>query len=261
MLKKQSGAGLLYLGLCAGTTHAALSGFSDFASVNANNPANGYGNADTTFTLTSGGAAYQEATSGFSSSAQNIQGFVASFTYQATNFGVYPGFGIPYSGADGVALVLQNVGTGAVGAPGSGLGYGGISPSAALELNIFPTTGVGETFQTNGNTGGYNTTGFVDLRSGDAINVLLTYNGTTLTEKLTDPTAHTSYSNSYTVNLSGVLGASTALVGFTGGDGFANSAQVVSNFTFTSTPEPTSVVLWGLVIAGGLVIARGVRKV
>ena len=39
------------------------------------------------------------------------------------------------SGADGLTFAMQGVGTGAIGSEGTGLGYAGISPSAAIEFD------------------------------------------------------------------------------------------------------------------------------
>lgn len=260
-------AALLVLGFFSGAASANLVGFSGFAAANTNgqagSPSDTYGGGATTFTLTSGNGAGGEATSGFATAAQNIQSFTASFTYQATNLG-----GCCGTGADGITFVLQNDSRGdsALGGAGGALGYGGnggpttITPSAAIELNIFtnsPPTGVaGESFQTDGGipaNGSYNSSSPINLRSGDPINVSITYDGTTLREKLTDPTAGTIYSNSYLVNLPSLLGANSALVGFTGGDGGATSQQVVSNFSFT-VPEPTCLGL--ICVCSGLALAH-----
>jgi hypothetical protein len=86
-----------------------------------------------------------------------------------------------------------------------------------------------------------------DLASGDPILVSLSYNGSTLTETLTDQTTSQTFHTSYAVDLAGVLG-STALVGFTGSTGGGSSVQTITNFTYapTSVPEPGSFVLLGI---------------
>ena len=107
--------------------------------------------------------------------------------------------------------------------------------------------GNGTNFNTNGNTGSYNSTSPVAFSSMDPIGVVLSYNGSThvLTENLTDLTTSATYSASYTSDLTSVLGAGTALVGFTAGTGAGTSTQTVSDFLFSSTvPEPNSMTLW-----------------
>lgn len=213
-----------------------------------------------TATLTDGGGS--ENASLFFNTPQNISVFSASFTYQAGGS----------RAGDGFAFVLQNDtrGVASLGQGGGSLGYGGtraITPSAAVEFNLYaPSGGVGTNFQTGGVTGAYNSTGGLSFAGGDPINVSLTYNGTTLFESLTDTTAKTSYSTSYATNLAGAVGGSTALVGFTGGTGAANSVQTISNFQFTAgapVPESSTTVSLGLLLAlgmGGLVAAGRRRK-
>jgi Ca2+-binding RTX toxin-like protein len=175
-------------------------------------------------TLTNGGTG--ETGSWFSNSKYAITGFSASFDYQAT--------GPAGAVADGMAFVLQDApaGTTALGTGGGGLGYGGISPSAAIEFNIFSGHTQGTNFATDGSTGTYNSTGSVAFWNGDKIQVILSYNGSVLTENLTDLANGATYTASYTTNLASVLGSGTAYVGFTGGDGGETSTQVVSNFSF-----------------------------
>ena len=146
-----------------------------------------------------------------------------------------------------MTFVLQNQGLNAVGGSGSGLGYSGISPSAAVALDIW-TPFIGTTFATNGSLGSFTSVSPVNLDSGDPISVLVAYNGTTnvLAETLTDLTTSATFSTSYTSDLASVLGAGTAYVGFTGGTGAGSSTQTVSDFSFinSAVPEPTSLTLW-----------------
>ena len=46
-------------------------------------------------------------------------------------------FGMNDAGADGIAFVLQNQGTGAIGQAGGGIGYGGIIPSVVVEFDTY----------------------------------------------------------------------------------------------------------------------------
>jgi hypothetical protein len=189
-----------------------------------------------TLTLTDGGPG--EARSAFFNTPQAIGNWSASFTYQATQPG---GLGL----ADGATFILQNQGLKALGSFGGGLGVAGISPSAEVEFNLFTGFGqpVGTNFETNGaNRGAYNSTGAVNLASGDPIQVSLRYDGSRLSETLTDLSTSATFSTSYTTNLTSVLGGPTALVGFTGGTGAGTSVQVVSNFSF-AVPEPSSLMM------------------
>ena len=163
----------------------------------------------------------------FSKNTYSIDSFTASFDYQASGL------------ADGMAFILQDdprgssaLGTNFAGNGGSGLGYDGISPSAAVEFNIWHGHVQGTNFATDGSTGNYNSTGSVAFWNGDEIHVLLTYNGSVLTETLTDLVNGATYSASYTVNLAQVLGSDIAYVGFSGGTGVYASTQTISDFTF-----------------------------
>jgi hypothetical protein len=180
-------------------------------------------------TLTNGNGG--EARSAWFNTAVPIGSFTTSFTYDGTT-----------NGADGVAFVLQNAptGTAALGESGGSLGYaGGISTSAAFEINIYNGHTQGTNFVTDDTAGNYDPTGSVNVASGDPINVVLIYNAAagTFTEKLTDTTNPSeTYTQTFTgVNLETLLGAPTALLGFTGGDGAGTSTQTISNFRFTLT--------------------------
>jgi hypothetical protein len=78
----------------------------------------------------------------FYNSPLYIAAFNASFIYTDVNG----------AGADGVTFCLQNDsrGASALGAGGGGLGYAGITPSAALALNIYSPNTPGFSFRTNG---------------------------------------------------------------------------------------------------------------
>ncbi len=179
-----------------------------------------------------------EAASWFANTTYSISSFTGSFDYQAI---------VGEDPADGLAFILQNstAGAQALGTGGGDLGYTGISPSAAIEFNLYPTYGQGTAFETNGNTGAtaylgeggssYQSTGNVDFVAGDPMQVVVSYNGTVLTEILTDLTTGATYTAEYTVNLASYLGGSTAYVGFSAGTGSSVSTQTVSDFTFTNS--------------------------
>ncbi len=185
-------------------------------------------------------------------------GFTAKFTYQF-NGGTNPP-------ADGVCFVLQNDtrGATALGGGGGSFGYAGITPSMAIELNIFPPAngGQGTAFNINGGIGnniaytpGATTTNNLSTSpvtlasatgtpNGNPINITLFYNPTaqTLTENLVDSVTLASKSITYTgVNLGTILGGSNlATVGFTGAVGGSQATQDVTNFSFTNGNIPSA---------------------
>ena len=198
-------------------------------------------NAGSTLQLTDGNNS--EAASWFDNTTESITSFTASFDYQAAGDFVDPG-----ALADGTAFILQDDprGSQALGAAGSSLGYGGddahsaISPSAAVELNVYGGHTQGTNFATDGSFGTYNSTSPVDFwDTGNKIQVVLTYNGSVLTETLTDLANNATYTANYAADLTQLLGADTAYVGFSAATGGANSTQTVSDFAFGAGPIDT----------------------
>ncbi|HWE94576.1 MAG TPA: PEP-CTERM sorting domain-containing protein [Tepidisphaeraceae bacterium] len=231
---------------------ADLANFGGFSPVNGTGGS--YAGDGSSFTLTDNNGG--EASSGFNPTAQNIGAFSASFTYTASG----------NAAADGLAFILQNDsrGTTALGGGGGSLGYGftngtaGVAPSAALELNIFGSSGT--QFVANGQTGGYLSTAPASLTSGP-VNVSLNYNGSTVAISLTDSASNTftkTYSN---VSLPAIVGNGQALIGFSGGTGGATSTQTVSNFAFQAVaPTATPVYFKPINVSGfnqDLVVEKG----
>jgi hypothetical protein len=176
-------------------------------------------------TLTDGGLG--EARSCFLNNPVSITSFTASYTYQD----------IGGQGADGAAFVFQNSPSGpaAIGGGGGGLGYSGIAPSAALEMDIYAGSTPGIAFRVNGATGGpYSSTAPVSLPSGHPINFAISYDGTTAVLSMTDTVAGTSFTTNYTANLPSLVGGNTAYVGFTGASGGVASFEQISNFIFAN---------------------------
>ena len=220
-----------------------------------------------------------EASSAFFATPQSVGAFNAQFTYQEdttgdTNPKTLSTNANTLDPADGFAFVLQNDtrGSSALGDAGEVLGYGSnsgtpaISPSAAIEFNVYSGRTVGTNLATNGATQVYNATGAVNVASGDPILVNLGYDGTTLTETLTDQTTLDFYSTSYATDLPGILGGSTAYVGFTGGTGGGVVNQFIRGFSYTQSspvPEASTVVSTGLLLVlgiGGLAVSVKRRK-
>jgi Legume lectin domain len=107
-----------------------------------------------------------------------------------------------------------------------------------VELNIYsaePPHIPGTNFATDGSVGSYNPTGDVTLGDGDNIQVVLSYDGSVLTETLTDLTDGATYSASYTgIDLSEIVGANCAYIGFSAATGAGTSTQTVTDFNFES---------------------------
>ncbi|HEV3417231.1 MAG TPA: autotransporter-associated beta strand repeat-containing protein [Pirellulales bacterium] len=168
--------------------------------------------------------------------AANGRGFVASFTYTETSAA---------AASTGMTFMIENSnGTFGLGGTGAALGYGAggsfnaISPSAAIELNISASApgGVGTALGVNGSIPTFSPTGSVNLAGGDPINVVVAYdpNALALTETLTDASNGNTFATTYSgVNLSSILGANSAYVGFTGSTGSTGSVQQISNFVYT----------------------------
>jgi hypothetical protein len=180
--------------------------------------------------------------SAFYNIPQYIEGFLASFTYTPS--------GGTSTRADGTTFALQNSssGPGALGGTGGQLGYYGITPSVAFELDIYSgdAGGTGINWETNGFTAGSSGlpnggTGPVNINSLDPIGVTLYYNYSAgqLDVKLVDLTSSASFLTNYAVgDLSALLGGNFAYVGFTGGTGGSDSIQEISNFAFSYSTTP-----------------------
>lgn len=160
--------------------------------------------------------------------------FDIEFTYQAAG----------NKAADGIAFVFQNQGIGALGNTGGALGYVGIpGTTAAYEMNLYAPNGTGTNFVTSNREGTYQSTGSVNIASGNPIHVRLLYDprALTFTEYLTEvpetgPTH--SFSRSYAdVNLLSLFGGSPLQIGFTGAYGGATSIQTVTDLNVTVTPQ------------------------
>jgi hypothetical protein len=167
-----------------------------------------------------------------------VGAFEASYTYQDIGGG----------GADGTAFVVQNDprGPAALGAGGNGLAYIGISPSAAVMLNIYagtPGGASGMLVATNGvgdgagySTSIYQNTAPVNLDGGDPIKVNLRYTGGVLRINLADPVSGATFQASYPINIPSFVGTNVAWVGITGSEGGVLSHQTASNFSYVPLP-------------------------
>jgi len=234
-----------------GSALAQETGFGDFGAVNGATGAIGY-IGGTSFELTD--ANNSEASSGFANTLQSVTNFSVSFTYTELQGSTGT------SQADGITFVLQNDSRGvtALGGTGGSLGYGAgggglIGSSVAIELNAYSGQIIGTSLGVNGSVNAnFLPTTPLDFTAHNPVGVTLSYDGSTLTEKLTDATAGTSYTRFWTVNIPAMVGSNTARIGFTGGTGGFNAVQTVSNFSFqpgTGT-SPTPAIFKPIAVTG-----------
>ncbi len=178
-------------------------------------------------TLTNGGTS--EAGSAFYSTPVNIHAFTNDFSFQLTN-----------AVADGFTFTIQNAGPTALGPAGGSLGYGAaMGSSIAVKFDLYSNAGEGTDSTGEYSGGAKPTVPFVDmtssgviLRTGDAMSVHMTYDGTTLAMTITDATAGKKFSTSWTVNIPAVVGGNVAYIGFTGGTGGLSSTQEIISWNY-----------------------------
>jgi hypothetical protein len=193
--------------------------------------------------LTDGGGG--EAGTVFTTSRVGVSNFTTTFTFRQHD-GTAPNM------ADGLTFIIQSNSQTALGPPGGGLGYGpdtpggpgGIPNSIAVKFDLFSNQGEG-----TDSTGLYidgvsptvpaidMTSSGVILQSQDVMQVTLTYDGTTLTETITDETlaSHPSFTTSYTVDIPSIVGSNLAYVGFGGGTGGLTSVQDIQTWMYQFT--------------------------
>ena len=138
----------------------------------------------------------------------NIQAFTQDFSFQLTN-----------PQADGITFAIQNAGPTALGGGGGWLGYAPITRSVAVKFDLYNDAGEGVD-----STGLYLNGAIptvpavdmmgsgVDLHSGDVFNVHMVYDGSTLTMQITDTSTQQSFVTSWTIDIPGTVGGTTAYV-------------------------------------------------
>jgi PA14 domain/Bacterial lectin/Gylcosyl hydrolase family 115 C-terminal domain len=198
-------------------------GFAGATGLTANGSAGFTGSAAR---LTDGGTS--QAGSLFSTNQVNAAGFATTFDFQLTS-----------AAADGFAFVIQGAGNTALGGSGSGLGYQGIGTSVAVKFDLFDNAGEG-TSSTGLYTNGAAPTGGatdllpsgIDLHSGHVFRVSIAYVGASLSVTIRDLTTGATATQSYAVDVPGLVGGNTAYVGFTGGTGGQTAVQDILNWTY-----------------------------
>lgn len=175
-------------------------------------------------------------------------------------------FNLNAASARGIALVLQNqppasAGTAVAGSTGgpfalsngsNSMGFAGngitnaggtLTPAQTYgfansvavifaHMGSASYTGVFQNGQVIPSTGNSTVASGLDFTNGHSMNVVLTYNGTVLNISITDSVTSTNFSTNVTINIPSIVGASTATVGFTGGD-YGGAAQQINSWTMT----------------------------
>jgi hypothetical protein len=195
---------------------------SDGFSSNADLTANGTALFSDGFARLTVGAVNESGTV-FSNTTLNIANFTTTFTFRV------------HEGSDprgeGLTFVIQDNSPTALGQGGGGLGYAGIGNSVAIKFDLFkpggnhsstglyvdgdypnnaPDIGANDVYVDLDGTG-------IDFNTQDTEQVTLTYDGTTLTETITDLFTSATFTTSYTVNIPAIVGSSAAYIGFGGG--------------------------------------------
>ena len=191
----------------------------------------------------------------FFQTPQYVGAFEASFTYQAQAIDTFPL-------ADGITFCLQDDprGAAATGGGGGDLGYTGITPSVALELNIYPGNGFGGTgyaFGEDGSLGQTTSPGAVILTNG-LVDVSIHYADGQMGLSLSNEIDAAEFSTNIVVgDITQVLDSDTAYVGFTGSYGGDHSTQTIQNFQFVSIPpqdieesKSNAVIIWPGAVVG-----------
>ena len=152
--------------------------------------------------------------------------------------------------SDGMAFVIQAQGSDALGANGGSLGYGGITPSVAVEFDTFQNPGdpsdnyvaiLTDGVMTGadpqipyGVTACQPSTGLYGcMNNGDLWSVWVDYDGTNINVAIADnSTTRPANLISYPIDISSILGQAPAFVGFSAGTGFGFERHVVANWLF-----------------------------
>ncbi|HEY7088664.1 MAG TPA: L-type lectin-domain containing protein, partial [Tepidisphaeraceae bacterium] len=189
--------------------------FSDFASTT-HLVANGFGGSS----ITSGNQIrmttdlHHQARSVWFDTAVPVGQFSTNFSFQSK---------ADAHSADGLTFTVQNGPTSSLGRDGRDLGYGGIGSSVAVAFDLFNFAAFGSEFGfvKNGDEPQTDTDmSPLDLHNGDVFNATVTYDGTNLKVKVTDDSDPSkTFSASEAIDIPGLIGSDTAIVGFTAATG------------------------------------------
>ncbi len=76
----------------------------------------------------------------------------------------------------------------------------------------------------------------INLHSGHVFSVAMNYDGAVLSVTITDTVTHVSATQSYAVDIAGIIGGPTAYVGFTASTGGSTATQKILNWTYAAAP-------------------------
>jgi hypothetical protein len=177
----------------------------------------------------------------------NLEAFTTTFTFAET---------CPPDCGNGFGFMILSVNNPSVsGYTYSGGGGGNLSWSSGCPASCAPINSIlvkFDLYDAAANKTGANLTGFytggeypqlpnpqydmsgsgINMESGDLMRCTLSYNGTMLTESVTDTVTGATYTNRYAANIPALVGGNTAYVGFGGSTGAATVLQNLTSWTY-----------------------------
>lgn len=257
----------------AGQAFAFEMSFNDFSAVSQLTL-----NGDAEVTTTGDGevlrltqAEVSQAGNAFSTEMFNATAFSSHFTFRISNSGSISSHEESF-GADGIAFVVQSNGPDITANDGGGwMAYGGIQNSVAVEFDTFYNNLLGDLDSNhigvleNGSVihqpAGDRTVS-VESKFDDASvwHAWIDYNGTHLEVRANQSGIRSEEALlSVEIDIPSVIGSETAHFGFTSATGFSFSDHDILSLSYidsydpiTSTPEPSSVFMFGIGLAAAL---------